>query len=120
MSSIDRPRAVPRYIASPPLQARFGEQQVSLLNLSVAGAMLLHPEPLAIGGEAPVRMEVSGNEALALYAEIVWSRPHRATGQYLSGVRFTEWIEVAQHAIDELLESKAIHLDSSAPPMRVD
>ena len=88
--------------------------------LSVAGAMLLHSEPLTIGGEAPVRMEVSAKEALVLYGEIVWSRPHRSSGQHLSGVRFTEWIEVAQHAIDELLRSKAIRLDTSAPPVKVD
>lgn len=118
--SSDQPRAVPRYVANPPIQAGFGDQRVALLNLSVAGAMLLHQEPLTVGHEAALQMQLSTDESLALYGEILWTRAHRATGRYLSGVRFTEWIEVAQHAIDELVKSGVVRLDSSTPPQKLD
>jgi adenine-specific DNA methylase len=113
-------RAVPRYAAHPPLDGEFGGTPVTLLNLSVAGAMIRHHNALPIGSESALQLRAQGGAMVELYAEVVWTRRDEPGAICLSGIRFTEWIEVAQRAIDELIGSGAVRLDASAPPDRLD
>jgi hypothetical protein len=112
-------RAQPRYAAHPPLRARFGANETHLVNLSVAGAMLQHREPLSVATEAPLQIDAEGVE---LHAEVVWTRRMgtEEPAAWLSGLRFVEWVEVAQHAIERLVASGAVRLDASAPPTRAE
>jgi hypothetical protein len=115
-------RPNPRYVATPPLPAGFGTMRVAILNISSAGALIAHPDKIKLGTEAPLRfVHAAEGQLVELYAEVVWSRVEfNASGQeFRSGLRFTQWVEVAQSVIERLLRSGLLRLDTSVPANRL-
>lgn len=108
-------RAHPRYVASPPIEGEFDNVAITLVNISVRGALIRHEAPIdeVKGGVLRVR-----DGGIALHAEVIWTRSETAgEGSALeSGLMFTQWIEVAQGVIDRLTKADSIHLDASRPP----
>ena len=114
ISTVDL-RAHPRYVADPAIEALFGEKQVLLMNISVAGALIRHAEPIDPETERALRF-VCDPPVAELHGEIIWTRT--LPSSFESGVQFIQWIEVAQAVIDRLIERSAIRLDTSRPPSR--
>lgn len=108
-------RSHPRYVAEPPIEGSFENVTISLINLSVRGALIRHAVPIDGLTQGTLRLS-AGNTALG--AEILWTRIAIAGrgNEYESGIRFIQWIELAQGVIDRLAGSRAIHLDVSRPP----
>lgn len=114
ISTVDL-RAHPRYLADPGIGAFFGEKQVVLVNISVAGALIRHVDAIAHETDQALRLECIPPVA-ELHGEIIWTRT--LSSSFESGVQFIQWIEVAQAVIDRLIERRAIRLDTSRPPSR--
>lgn len=112
-------RAHPRYVADPLIGAAFGDLPVVLVNISVAGALIRHEQAIVPQTERALRLR--DQLAVAdLHGEIIWTRANpRAPASFESGVKFVQWIEVAQAVIDRLIERRAIRLDTSRPPSRI-
>jgi hypothetical protein len=108
-------RAHPRYVASPPIEAEFENVVITLVNISVRGALIRHEDP--IDGMKSGVLKFGGG-GMALHAEVIWTRTRTVGegGTFESGLMFTQWIEVAQGVIDRLTKADWIHLDASRPP----
>ncbi len=108
-------RAHPRYVASPPIEGEFENVAITLVNISVRGALIRHEDP--IDGFKGGTLNFRGG-TITLHAEVIWTRS-RTVGEgdaFESGLMFTQWIEVAQGVIDRLSRADSIHLDVSRPP----
>ncbi len=108
-------RAHPRYVAEPPIAGSFEDVKIMLVNISVRGALIRHTDP--IDGWTNGDLQFSAG-AITIHAEIIWTRSDTVGPgtAFESGLRFTQWIEVAQGVIDRLSGMSSIHLDVSRPP----
>jgi hypothetical protein len=116
----DELRVHPRYVAEPALDGFFGDVAVVLVNISVAGALVRHSDPIGELKERALCLGGGFSSLVTLHAEVIWTRTVRASNGagYESGLRFIQWIEVAQGLIDRLVDRSAVRLDTSRPPSR--
>jgi len=82
-------RTTERFLIEPPLSAQFGATAVSVCDISVKGARVIHAVPLEMGNKAVLRLAIDGRPApVALEAVIVWTQTDSSNAsRYVSGVR---------------------------------
>lgn len=77
-----------RFNVIEPLTGSFGAAEVAVVNLSLGGAQISHPQPLRIGTRAKLWFR-RGDVSVTVLATVVWSHLASATGGmvYKSGIK---------------------------------
>jgi len=77
-----------RFNVIEPLTGSFGAAEVAVVNLSLGGAQISHPQPLRIGTKAKLWFR-RGDVSVSVQATVVWSHLASATGGmvYKSGIK---------------------------------
>ena len=104
-----------RFSVIEPLTGTFGPAEVAVLNLSLGGAQISHPQPVRIGTRAKLWCR-RGDVTITVSATVVWSHltPTSAGMIYFSGVRLDAADPQYALAINTLMRGGAIRqeLDS--------
>lgn len=83
--SVEELRSAARFIITQPIPGTFGPADVNLVDLSVTGAQVEHPQPLRVGTRGRLTLR-RGDAAAAVPAIVVWSHLSKtadAKGKYL-------------------------------------
>src|SRR2546425_13329412 len=82
-------RTTERFLIAPPLSGQFGSTTVSVCDISVKGARVLHGQPLDMGNKAMLRLAIDGRPTpVALEAVVVWTQADPSNpDRFVSGVR---------------------------------
>jgi hypothetical protein len=77
-----------RFLATEQIPGTFGPAEVIVIDLSLGGAKLSHPQPLRIGTHAKLAFK-RGDITASAQAVVVWSHLARAAGglSYVSGLK---------------------------------
>jgi hypothetical protein len=77
-----------RFLATEQISGTFGPAEVVVIDLSLGGAKLSHPQPLRIGTHAKLIFK-RGDITATVQAHVVWSHLSRAGGgmSYVSGLK---------------------------------
>jgi hypothetical protein len=77
-----------RFNVVEPLTGSFGAAEVAVVNLSLGGVQLTHPQPVRIGTRAKLWFR-RGDVSVTVTASVVWSRFARTSAGmvYVSGLR---------------------------------
>ena len=77
-----------RFLATEQIPGTFGPAEVVVIDLSLGGAKLSHPQPLRIGTHAKLIFK-RGDISASVQANVVWSHLARSGGgmSYISGLR---------------------------------
>ncbi|MDP9193814.1 MAG: PilZ domain-containing protein [Acidobacteriota bacterium] len=78
-----------RFLATEQIPGTFGPAEVILIDLSLGGAKLSHPQPLRIGTRGKLAFK-RGDIAASAQGVVVWSHISRAGGSsmsYVSGIK---------------------------------
>lgn len=77
-----------RFLATEQISGTYGPAEIIVIDLSLGGAKLSHPQPLRIGTRAKLSFK-RGDITASAQAVVVWSHLARATGgmSYISGLK---------------------------------
>lgn len=77
-----------RFLATEPIHGTYGPAEVIVIDLSLGGAKLSHPQPLRIGTHAKLTFK-RGDITASAQSVVVWSHLARAAGgmSYISGLK---------------------------------
>lgn len=110
---IEELRKADRFVVTDPITITFGPTDGTLLNLSLGGAQVTHPQPMRIGtlGRLAFRR---GDVVVTTQARVVWSHVVPSPGRklaYRTGLRIEAVDPQYAMAINALLRAGAIHQD---------
>jgi hypothetical protein len=108
-------RKADRFHAAVPIGGSFNAADVTVINLSVTGAQIMHVAPIRIGTRARLAFR-HGEVTVSVMAQVVWSHLWQTpTGHaYRSGVRLdTADVQYAA-AVHALIRSGAIERDNES------
>lgn len=110
---IEELRKADRFVVTDPITITFGPTDGTLLNLSLGGAQITHPQPMRIGtlGRLAFRR---GDVIVMTQARVVWSHVASAPGgnlTYRTGLRIEAVDPQYAMAINALLRARAIRQD---------
>jgi hypothetical protein len=114
--SIDDQRKGDRFVATEAIQGTFsgtfGAADVVVLDLSLGGAKLSHPQPIRIGTRARLTFKRGDVSAFA-QGQIIWSHLSRAGNgmSYVSGIRLDGVDAQYAMALNSLLRAGALRKD---------
>lgn len=102
-------RTVPRYFLLPPLHARFGDESVSVIDLSLKGARIEVANPLPLGARLQLMIDTHRG-SLRLTASVLWCEIDQLAlsggpDRYLAGMVFDEASTEVGELIERLLKS---------------
>lgn len=82
-------RSAQRYLLAPPLAAKFGQDAVSICDISAKGARFRHNRPIEAGSKQMLRLPLEGQlKPVALEATVIWTQSDTSSpGYFLSGAR---------------------------------
>lgn len=110
-------RSSQRWTIDPPIRGVFGATVMSVQNLGSTGFQASHAEPVHLGAEGRIVLEIPGMASrVALRGRVVWSRLSKtpdAEGKllYRTGVRLSEGGTVPPQVLQYLQESGAATVD---------
>ena len=101
-----------RFHVVEPITGSFGAAEIAIVNLSVTGAQISHPQPLRIGTRAKLWFK-RGDITIATQAHVVWSHLVTAGGAmvYRSGIKLEAPDAQFAMAINTFLRSGVIRQD---------
>ncbi len=104
-----------RFLATEPFPGSFGAVEVMVLDLSLGGAQLSHPQPLRIGTHAKLSFR-RGDVAAAIPAHVVWSHmsPTKGGMSYVSGLKVEAADPQYAMALNTLLRAGVLHKDTES------
>jgi len=104
-----------RFIFSDPVSGSFSASDVSVVNLSLTGVQVSHPEPLRIGTRAAIVFR-RGEVSVHVSASVVWSHLARTENgmTYRSGLRIEAADPQYAMAINALVRVGALHRDEDS------
>ncbi len=104
-----------RFCASEPLAATFGPVEAVILDLSLGGAQLSHPQPLRIGTKGKLAFR-RGDVNAVVQAHVVWSHLSRTSGgmSYLSGLQLDAADPYYAMALNTLLRAGVLVKDTES------
>ena len=98
-------RGAERFLVAPPLNARFGDDTVSICDISESGARLRHAGRYEMGAKSVLRVALDG-QPVNVPAMVVWTQRNSAgAGGFVSGVR--------AYAADDVMKTIVRHLTES-------
>jgi hypothetical protein len=99
-------RSAERFLVAPPLPARFGDDSVSLCDISETGARLRHAGRFEMGAKSTLHVAVSGH-AHRVEAMVVWTQPDSANvHDFVSGVRAYGASDVMKSIVQQLAHAR--------------
>jgi hypothetical protein len=104
-----------RFPTVEPLTGTFGPVEIAVVDLSLGGAQISHPQPLRIGTRAKLTFK-RGDITATIAGNIVWSHMARSTGgsmSYVSGLKVDADPQYAM-AINALLRAGVLRKDASS------
>ena len=104
-----------RFLATEPISGTFGPPDVVIIDLSLGGAKLSHPQPLRIGTHAKLSFK-RGDVSASAQAVVVWSHLSRAGGgmSYVSGLKLESVEPQYAMAVNSLLRGGVLRKDSES------
>jgi len=111
-------RGAERFIASNPIEGRFGRTDVTIWDLAESGLQMEHAEPLKIATKGPVAFKLD-EITVTVPGIVIWSHLSKtvdAHGRllYRSGVRLEADIELFASAVNRLAGSGRIRRDTAS------
>jgi len=106
-----------RFISAQPVTGSLGSIAITIINLGIGGLQVDHADPLKIGNQARLALDIPGAKLPEMRARIVWSRLSKTPNQqgkylYRSGLRVEEDKDILARSIGFLIKSGRVHLDS--------
>lgn len=104
-----------RFPATERVDGTFGPAEIGIVDLSLGGAQISHPQPLRIGTRGKLTFKRGDIEA-SIVAHVVWSHLSRTAGgmSYVSGVKVDAADPHYAMAINALLRAGALRKDGSS------
>ncbi|HEX8616951.1 MAG TPA: PilZ domain-containing protein [Thermoanaerobaculia bacterium] len=104
-----------RFIVIEPLTGSFGAAEIAVINLSLNGAQISHPQPVRIGTRAKLWFR-RGDVSVTVTATVVWSHLAPTTGGmvYKSGIKLDAPDAQYALAINTLVRSAVIRNDADS------
>lgn len=104
-----------RYRTTEPVTGTFGPIEVVIVDLSLRGAQLSHPQPLRIGTRGKLTFR-RGDITATVVAHVVWSHLSRTSGgmSYLSGLQLDSAEPAYGMALNSLLRGGILRKDSDS------
>lgn len=104
-----------RFHAAEPIRGSFNGIDVTLINVSVTGAQIMHAQPMRIGTRARLTFE-HGDIASSVQVQVVWSHLWQTPEghAYRSGVRLDTADVTYAAAINALLRMDVIQRDTES------
>ena len=110
---VEELRKTDRFVAVEPIAGTFGAADASVLNLSIGGAQITHPQPIRIGTTARLAFR-RGDVAVTTQARVLWSHVAPGAGGklvYCSGLKIEAVDPSYAMAINSLIRAGAIRQD---------
>src|SRR5688500_19499876 len=110
---IEELRKTDRFVVTDPITVTSGPTDGTLLNLSIGGAQVTHPQPVRIGTVARLAFR-RGDVIVTTQARVIWSHVVPSAGgklTYRSGLRIEAADPQYAMAINSLLRAGAIRQD---------
>lgn len=109
-------RNTDRFFSAQPVLGSFGAIGISIVNLGIGGLQVEHADPLKIGNQGRLTLEVPGATLPEMKARVVWSRLSKTPneqGKYLyrSGLRVDEDKDVLARSIGFLIKGGRVRPD---------
>lgn len=104
-----------RFVATEPVSGTFGPVDVVIVDLSLSGAQLSHPQPLRIGTRGKLTFR-RGDVSATVAAHVVWSHLSR-TGKgmsYVSGLQLVSVEPQYGMALNSLLRAGVLRKDTDS------
>jgi hypothetical protein len=104
-----------RFLVYEPVEGNFGATAVTLLNMSLGGAQLLHAQPLRIGTRASLTFRHAG-EGASVMVVVVWSHLSQTNEglRYRSGVKLDAPDVSYARALNAFVRSGVAALDDES------
>lgn len=104
-----------RFLATEPVTGTFGPVEVVIVDLSLGGAQLSHPQPLRIGTRGKLSFK-RGDITATVPAHVVWSHLSRTAGgmSYVSGLQLDAVEPQYGLALNSLLRAGVLRKDSES------
>ncbi len=104
-----------RFLVVEPLTGSFGPAEVAVVNLSLGGVQLTHPQPVRIGTRAKLWFR-RGDVSVTITATLVWSHfAKTSTGMvYVSGARLDGPDPQFALAVNTLLRTGVLRQDADS------
>lgn len=102
-----------RFVVLEPVTGTFGPADVGVLNLSLSGMQISHPQPLRIGTRGRLSFK-RGDVTVAVQAHVVWSHLQKAPNgalSYISGMKLDSIEAQYAAAINTLLRGGVLRHD---------
>lgn len=105
-----------RFISDRPVMGSLGSVAITIVNMGIGGLQVEHADPLKIGNQARLALEIPEAKLPEMRARVVWSRLSKTPNQqgkylYRSGLRVDEDKDILARSIGFLIKSGRVHLD---------
>ena len=110
---VEELRKTDRFVVVEPLAATFGSLDTTVLNLSITGVQISHPQPIRIGTLGRLAFH-RGDAFAAVQARVIWSHAAKAAGGtlvYRSGLRLENADAHYALALHTMLRAGAVQRD---------
>ena len=104
-----------RFHAAAPIGGTFNAVDISIINVSVSGAQIMHAHPIRIGTRSRLTFHY-GQEIVSVQVQVVWSHLWQTPEghAYRSGVRLDMVDVTYARAVHELIRTGAVQLDTES------
>lgn len=104
-----------RFVATEPLSGTFGSVDVMVVDLSLGGVQLFHPQPLRIATRAKLTFQ-RGDVSATVTAHVVWSHLSKKGGgmSYVSGLKLDSVEPQYGMALNSLLRAGVLRKDGES------
>lgn len=105
-----------RFISAQPVTGSLGSVGITIINLGIGGLQVEHVDPLKIGNQARLTLDIPNVKLPELRARVVWSRLSKTPNQqgkylYRSGLRVDEDKDILARSIGFLIKSGRVYPD---------
>jgi len=106
-------RRADRFVAVEPIVGTFGPAEIIVLDLSLGGVKISHPQPIRIGTRAKIMFK-RGDATATVQAHVVWSHlsPGKGGMAYQSGLKLESVDPQYALAINTLLRAQVLRKDT--------
>jgi hypothetical protein len=104
-----------RFATTEAVSGTFGPAEIAIVDLSLGGAQVSHPQPLRIGTRAKLSFR-RGDSGATVSAHVVWSHLSKTSGgmSYVSGLQVEAPDALYAMAINALLRGGVLRKDTTS------
>jgi hypothetical protein len=111
--TVEELRKADRFVAVEPISGTFGQAEATVVNVSIGGVQISHPQPLRIGTTARLNFR-HGDVVVTTHARVLWSHAAPGTGGklvYRSGLKIEAVDQQYAMALNSLIRAGVIRQD---------